>query len=602
VVSRLTAIKDAVGRQTSFTYDALNRLLTQTDAKTGVTQLSYDPNGNLLSLTDAKGNATTYTYDGMNRPVTLTNSLGESASAAYDVNGNLIGFTDRRKQNSSYTYDTLNRLVTETCEDSTVAISYDANGHPVQVNDSASGDFTFTYDAAGRLTGTATPYGAVEYTRDGLGRASSRQVAGQPPVAYTYDKAGNLLNASTPTASVTRSYDPRNLLSTASRMNHVSSQYNYDQLGRLTSLTHTGPGGVLISQTYSYDAAGNRTNATNSTAQSLITQAVTPTSYNADNEQLQFGSTSNTFDANGNLTASTAAAANTVYTWDSRHRLTSLSAPNGQVTTFTYDFAGNLLQQRDVGPTANVTQTFVLDDLTNIAYVNRSDGDQYSVLAGQWIDDHMATMHTSGLTEYGLGDALDSTHATVDQTGAAKGQFYYDPFGQTIAANSTYPFQYTGRTPVSNGLYYYRARYYSPAMGRFISEDVNPRTQLANLYVYALNSPAELTDPSGRQSIAVVPTIFTLYTLCLANMPLCTAMAQSCFNGAAGVTSPPQKIYNIAAMPVGWLCRSVSESIQNGLAYLRRPRPKSPRIPPCPDGFEIQISGGTTARGYPPLP
>jgi len=123
--------------------------------------------------------------------------------------------------------------------------------------------------------------------------------------------------------------------------------------------------------------------------------------YDVDNEQSQFGSTSNTFDANGNLTSSSGPGGSTTYAWDSRNRLASITTSGGQTTRFIYDFAGNLIQQMDTGSSLNLTQTFVLDNLTNVAFVSRSDGDQYSLVTGQSIDDHVAAVHASGQLEYG---------------------------------------------------------------------------------------------------------------------------------------------------------------------------------------------------------
>src|SRR5262249_36498771 len=160
----------------------------------------------------------------------------------------------RRGQTSSFGYNSLNQLVSETYPDSTVARSYDANSRLVQVNDSASGAFTFSYDATGRLIDSATPMGEVQYAYDNASRVKSRQVVGQPAVGSSYDLAGNLLNASMPQASVTRTYDQRNLVKSSARPNGVNSAYGYDPLGRIQSLTHSSSGGVLNTQSYSYDA------------------------------------------------------------------------------------------------------------------------------------------------------------------------------------------------------------------------------------------------------------------------------------------------------------------------------------------------------------
>jgi RHS repeat-associated protein len=504
---RLTQSTDPLGRRTSMAYDGSGRITSQTNAQAATTSFVYDTRGNLLSATDGRGNTTLFTYDLENQLLTRQDGLGTGDTRTYDLAGNLTTFLDRRGQTSTFNYDAINRLTGESYQDgSTVARAYDANSRLINVNDSAGGVFTFAFDPAGRLTKSATPYGAIGYTRDALGRAATRQVMGQAAVAYAYDKAGNLLSASTPAAGISRTYDARNLLATATRMNGVSSQYAYDPLGRLTSLTHTAPAGTLSSLTYGYDAVGNRSSATSTVAQSLITTAVTPASYDGDNEQLQFGAATNTFDASGNLASSTASGNTTAYSWDSRGRLLSVSAPNGQTTSFTYDFAGNLIQQKDSGPVSSVTQTFLLDSLTNVAGVNRSDGDSYSVLAGRSIDDHIAVVHGNGQIEYVLPDGLNSTVVTADQTGAVKGRFAYEPFGQTTATGSSYPFQYAGRVPVSAGLYYYRARFYDVNFGRFISEDPTGIQNGPNLYSYAGNDPSNAIDPTG-QFILVVGTL-----------------------------------------------------------------------------------------------
>jgi YD repeat-containing protein len=150
--------------------------------------------------------------------------------------------------------------------------------------------------------------------------------------------------------------------------------------------------------------------------------------------------------------------------WDARNRLKSITTVDGKTITFTYDFAGNLIEQADSGPSLNLTKVFVLDNLTNVAYESGSDGTSYSVLSGREIDSHLAIVQSNGQVQYGLTDAINSTAATTDQSGVIKSQFLYDPFGETTTT-ALYPFQFTGRVPVSSGLYYYRARFYNAATG-----------------------------------------------------------------------------------------------------------------------------------------
>jgi RHS repeat-associated protein len=170
---------------------------------------------------------------------------------------------------------------------------------------------------------------------------------------------------------------------------------------------------------------------------------------------------------------------------------------SGQTTTFTYDFAANLISQADHGPDRNLTRSFLLDNLTNVAYETASDGSSYSVLTGRAIDSHLAVSQSNGQTIFGLTDATNSTVAAVDQNGAQQAQFVYEPFGQT-GGTGTYPFQFTGRTPVSADLYYYRSRVYNSATGTFLSED--PVRAGENFYSYAGDNPITYTDPLGQQA------------------------------------------------------------------------------------------------------
>src|SRR5262249_26237120 len=151
------------------------------------------------------------------------------------------------------------------------------------------------------------------------------------------------------------------------------------------------------------------------------------------------------------------------------------------------------IRQADSGPTSNLEQTFVLDDITNVSYQASSDGNQFSILSGQFIDSHLATVRPGGQIEYALTDAINSTVATVDQTATIKGQFFYEPFGQTGTSGSSFPFQFTGRVPVSSSLYYYRRRIYAVGVGRFVSEDpIGFISGDANLYRYVANAPTQL--------------------------------------------------------------------------------------------------------------
>jgi RHS repeat-associated protein len=123
-------------------------------------------------------------------------------------------------------------------------------------------------------------------------------------------------------------------------------------------------------------------------------------------------------------------------------------------------------------------------------------------LLGLGVDQTFSRSLVGGATSSLLTDALGSTIALADQTGAAQTTYTYEPFGavtQAGAAN-TNPFRFTGREDDgATGLYSCQARYYPPALSRFISEDPLGYSggPDPNLYAYVGNAPTMLVDPFG---------------------------------------------------------------------------------------------------------
>jgi RHS repeat-associated protein len=123
------------------------------------------------------------------------------------------------------------------------------------------------------------------------------------------------------------------------------------------------------------------------------------------------------------------------------------------------------------------------------------------LLASGNLDEIYAQLGSSSTTSY-LRDGLNSTVALTSGTGSISGSYSYDPYGNTTSSGSTTTsLQYTGRdNDGATGLYYNRARYYSPQLARFISEDPIGLGGGTNFYRYANGNPMSWTDPLGLQA------------------------------------------------------------------------------------------------------
>src|SRR5215211_341784 len=102
----------------------------------------------------------------------------------------------------------------------------------------------------------------------------------------------------------------------------------------------------------------------------------------------------------------------------------------------------------------------------------------------------------------GVLEAVGDDVQTIE-AGGGQSSYTYEPFGKTTAsgAASSNTFQFTGRENDGTGLHYFRARYYSPALQRFLSEDPQMNARDVKRFIYVGNSPPTYTDPLGLFAI-----------------------------------------------------------------------------------------------------
>ncbi|MGH9207134.1 MAG: RHS repeat-associated core domain-containing protein, partial [Acidimicrobiales bacterium] len=513
---RLLSTTDPLGHTTSYSYDAMNNLTGISDPLGDTTTLTYDADDNLASVTDALSHVTHYSYDSMDRRASRTDPLGASESYSWDGNGNLIQYTDRRGQVTKYQYDGLNRRTfagfgwNGSSYASTITYTLDGGNRLTQAVDSITGTIARLYDGLDNLTDEQTPQGEVTYGYDAASRRSSMQVVGQGAVGYGWDNANRLTTLSQGSASVGFGYDNASRRITLALPNGVTVSYAYDNASRITQLSYgTGGAGSTDVGTLTYsgacpecrrrDADGRVISKAGTLAAMTLPANVSGNSFNAANALTGFNGQTLSYDANGNLTND----GTNNYSWDARNHLSGISG--GVSASFIYDPFGRRARKTIGGATTQ----FLYDGLNPVQELDGASPPNVTanLLTGLNIDEYFSHTDSSGPGTF-LSDALGSTIGLTNSSGSIATSYTYDPFGNVSAsgAANVNPYQFTGRENDATGLYFYRARYYSPTFQRFVSQD--PLEFLGgdeNLYSYTKNQPTRSADPTGEAPPGSVP-------------------------------------------------------------------------------------------------
>lgn len=537
---RVTKEKDTAGRETLYTYDAVDRVIKIKDPALKETQFQYNARSESTAVTDALSQTYSFGYDAAGRQTSVTRA-GVTMSYIYDAVGNRTQRTDFNGAVTNYTYDDLNRVTTISYPDSTTAtygydnlsrltsatnqngtlsFSYNNRGYVSSTTDVTSQTLAYTYDENGNRTSLSlggAAYATYEY--DVINRLKKITDSSALHVDYDYDNIDRLTSRSLPNgvttnyeydgmSRLTRIHDVKGMTNVADRQYNYntasqisqlidpagSHTYGYDALERLTSATGSSGG------TYSYDDVGNRT-----------TQGSSSYSYGSFNRLSTvsgFPARDFSYDANGNVVTEYVGTKVLTFAYDFENRLTSAEVvtppslghpPTLSTVTYKYDALGRRIQRSPSdGPAVN----FVNDGQDVIEDRNTSGTSLMRYLNGPGIDNKLHQKDQStGATYYFHGDQVNSTVMLTDTSGNVAEQISYSPFGVTIGSTLT-RFEYTGRERDSiTGLSYYRARWYHPEIGRFISEDPIGLVDDINPYSYVQNDPVGFRDPSGLQKL-----------------------------------------------------------------------------------------------------
>ncbi|HAB17981.1 MAG TPA: hypothetical protein DCE44_16220, partial [Verrucomicrobiales bacterium] len=562
-----THVIDAVGNVTRFVYDAANRVTNRIDTFNNTNHFVLDAMGNQIETIDRNKRRRTFANDALGR---MTNEVwweGSNIIKSIVFSFNELGVQtlalDQDVARFDYQFDALNRLervvqsLTAGQSDFILSYTYTPNGQVKTVTDNRGVQVGSEYDNRNTLR-SRTWHDVGEETELSVGEAR---------VDFEFDKAGNRIRteryADLPgtdlTGFTTNAYNIAGIVTNITHLGPTGEplaryDYQFDEAWQIRQWTISRPSlGDAQFSTFGYDRTGQLTNAFNSAqpnenfrydANGNREAAQSSGNYvvGGNNQILSDGTNSYTYDFEGNMASrsNTVTGVLTTYQWDHRNRLMSVldDNPGGVVTqtvSFVYDAMNRRLAKTVTGPQGTDSVRFLYNQDDSWADLDGANAVIARYLHGARIDELLARQRASDGRGWYLTDHVGTIRDIADATGTAVARFEYTSFGQTHSESNPLAadrFLFTGRElDDETGLYFYRARYYSPVLGVFASQDpIGFESLDYNLYRYAVNNPYSLTDPTG--------TTFIERVLLSAAAGALVGLVTGLFSYAAGGTNP----------------------------------------------------------------
>ncbi len=506
---RLSELEYFLDGRVRYDRRALGTSLAQTYAS-----YTYTANGQQESITDARGFRSVLEYDGRDRleklrfpnpSVTGQASTTDYEGFEYDANGNTTKHRRRNGQVVVLGYDNLNRLTSRTYPDTAlnVTFTHDLLGRPkVARYADNSHELSHDWDPLGRLNSVTSGGKTLSYQYDAAGnrtRITWPETTPQFFVGTEYDALNRPtklkeLDSNSAVLADLSAYDLLSRRSTLLRGNSTSTSYSYSAQGSLSGLGHD-----LAGTTTDVGFGYIRNQAQQITSQTWSNDAYQwqpafdmnrSTDVNGLNQYTRYGPAPLAHGTAGNLSSDGR------WSWvhDADNRLRSASRP-GTSVQLDYDATGRLRREATNG----VVTQYLYDGADLVAEYDGAGTLLRRYVHGPGIDEPLVVYEGSGTAakQWVYADHLGSVVATADAAGNATATQGYGPFGET-AQGSGIRFKYTGQLFMpSLALYYYKARWYSAELGRFLEPDPAGYGDGLNVYGYAGNDPINLTDPSG---------------------------------------------------------------------------------------------------------
>ncbi|QES43438.1 hypothetical protein DEJ49_22785 [Streptomyces venezuelae] len=375
----IVAETNPLGHTVLHTFDERDEVISRTDGLGRTTRYEWDALGNLVAVHHPDRTSSRIVYNEHSRPVEVHESDGRVWHYTYDERGNHLSTLSPAAALTRFAYDDRGRLTSVTDPlGHTARIECDAAGLPLRTVDPLGGATRYERDGFGRPTAVTAPSGAVtrlEWTVEG--RIARHVAADGGTESWTYDGEGNCTTHTDAVGGVsTFEYTHFDLLS--ARTGPDGARYTFEHDAELQLRKVVNPLGLTWS--YEYDSAGRLVAEDDFDGRALhyvhdaadrLTARTLPSGETIRFERDVLGRTvakdaagdvtTYTYDdagdligahgpdvvltlerdAAGHITSETVAGRTSTYTYDALGRRTGRTTPSGAVSTWTYDAAGN---------------------------------------------------------------------------------------------------------------------------------------------------------------------------------------------------------------------------------------------------------------------
>jgi len=545
--------RDRLGRNTTYVYDSIRQLLSVTDPANRTVQYTWCKCGALSQLIDPMNRVTIWKHDIEGRTTSKKYVDGSAINYAYGTNsGRLSSITDEKQQVKTYAYNLDDTLVSTTYTNTQVATPavsfvYDPNYRRVTTMTDGTGSTNYAYNpiavgtnGAGQLASETGPLAnsTIAYTYDVLGRRTAYTVNGVGETR-NLDQAGRVTSVVNPLGTFGYNYvGATGRLNNITCPNGLTCSYDYQPLSgnfRLKDIINTLPGNAFLSQhSYIFDASGNITRWTQTTSGNAINRSwlcgydgANQLTSVASQDPTTFanqatGQYAYTYDPAGNRLTQTLDGSTTTgnynalnqlgtltnggtsvlplrtYEWDAENRLRAINyTATNQRSQFTYDGIGRRVEILEL--TNGVVQSDTKYVWCGPAICEARDSTGANVLR-RMFERGEVFIGSPNTSYYYTNDHLGSVREIVDNNGVLRSRYDYDPYGNKIAIQESFQssYGYTGifaHQPSGLWLTWFRAL--ESTSGRWLSRDPFGENGGFNLYGYAGNDPANLSDRLG---------------------------------------------------------------------------------------------------------